>query len=68
MLLKTDEYDVLLVHPNKTKYNYNKSGVVASLVSENASGRMFTLEYSAANKDLIDWMHPTKIKQYRESK
>lgn len=68
MLLKTTEYDVLLVHPNKATLNKTKTGVKASLLSENAAGNMFTLEYLAPDKTSIDWMHPNCIKRYHKAK
>ena len=68
MLLKTDDFDVLLFHKKDATWKKKRSGMTVIVPAENANGYLYNIEYFVEKgKHKVDWLHPVKI-THRRSK
>lgn len=68
MLLKTDEFDVLLFHKKDATRKKKRNGIIIIVPAENADGYLYNIEYFVKKgKHDIDWLHPVRI-THRRSK
>ena len=68
MLLKTDNFDVLLFHKKDAIWKRKRSGMAVIVPAENANGYLYNIEYFVGKgKRKVDWLHPVKI-THRRSK
>lgn len=68
MLLKTDDFDVLLFHKKDATWKRKRSGMTVIVPAENADGYLYNIEYFVEEgKRKVDWLHPVKI-THRRSK
>lgn len=69
MLLKTDDFDVLLFHKTDAIWKRKRSGMAVIVPAENANGYLYDIEYFVEKgKHKADWLHPVKITHKRSKR